>query len=255
MSGLVELGECAGGVGEGECKGVFDGDLVCRDFLSFVLFLIVLSFGGVVGLGWSFADMMFVGRWCRFLGSLCVTAVCGWKYWHHPARYAWVGTPLAMSLFVATVIGDLIYPFVFYHVSRIETGAPIRPHDPILYLSELLVDLRIRVWSFIESHPSDIVGVFVVAVTWCILTAILWRLDKVFKLVEAQGLRKPWKPDEAQKAGNEPLGTWAERDVDFDELKEGLNQTIVRHPEKPRIIDVSRSARVDVKVDDRAFAV
>ena len=199
--------------------------------------------------------MMFVGRWCRFLGSLCVTALCRWKYWHYPAHYAWIGTPLATSLFVATVIGDLIYPFVFYHVSRVESGAPIPPHDPILYLSELLLDSRAQVWSFIECHPSEIVGVVFVAVTWCILTAILWRLDKVLKLVEAQGLRKPWKPDEAQKAGNEPLGTRVEREVDSNELKEGLNQAIVRHTEKPRIIEVKRSARVDIKVDDRAVIV
>ena len=166
-----------------------------------------------------------------------MTAVCGWKYWHYPARYAWVRTPLAKSLFIATVIGDLIYPLIFYHVSRIETGTPI----PLA-------------WSSIESHPSEIVGVVVVAVTWCILTAILWRVDKVFKLLEARGLRKPWKLDEAQKARNEPLGTRVERDLNFDELKEGLNQTIVRHSEKPRIIDVSRSPRADAKVDIRAGA-
>ena len=204
--------------------------------------------------GWLFADCD-VGRWCRFLGTLCVTALCEWKYWHYPADYAWIRTPLATFFFVATAIGDLIYPFVFYHVSRIETGAPIPPHDPILYLPELLLDLRAQVWSFIESHPSEIAGVVFVAVTWCILTVILWRLDKVSKLVQAQGLSKPWTLDEVQRAGKEPLGTWVKKDVDSDELKEGLNQTIVRHTQKPRIIEVKRSARLDVKVDDRAVAI
>lgn len=184
-----------------------------------------------------------------------MTALCEWKYWHYPADYAWIGTPLATFFFVATAIGDLIYPFVFYHVSRIETGVPIPPHDPILYLPELLLDLRAQVWSFIESHPSEIAGVVFVAVTWCILTVIFWRLDKVSKSVQAQGLSKPWNLDEVQKAGKEPLGTWVEKDVDSDELKECLNQTIVRHTQKARIIEVKRSARLDVKVDDRAAAI
>lgn len=210
----------------------------------------------VVGLvGWLLFADFDVGRWCRFLGSLCVTALCQWKYWHYPADYAWIGTPLATFFFVATTVGDLIYPFVFYHVSRVETGAPIPPHDPILYLSEVLVDLRARVWPFIESHPSEIVGVVYVAVTWCILTAILWRLNNVSKLVEAQGLRKPWDPDEVQGAGKELLGMWVERDVDSDELKEGLNQTIVRQTQKPRIIDVKKSAKPNVNVDNRAVTV
>ena len=73
--------------------------------------------------------------------------------------------------------------------------------------------------------------------------------------MQAQGLSKPWNLDEVQKAGKEPLGTWVEKDVDSDELKECLNQTIVRHTQKARIIEVKRSARLDVKVDDRAAAI
>ena len=203
--------------------------------------------------GFPFADFD-VGRWCRFLGTSCVTALCEWKYWHYPDDYAWVGTPLARFLFVATAIGDLIYPFVFYHVSRIETGAPIPPHDPILYLSGLLLKVRARVWSFIASHPSDVAGAVFVAITWSMLTTILWRLDNVSRLVEAQSLTKPWKLDEVQQKGEEPPGTWVERDGDGDygTLDEGLRQKIVRHTKKPRIIEIKRSTSLDVKVDDRA---
>lgn len=185
-----------------------------------------------------------------------MTALCEWKYWHYPADYAWMGTPLAMFLFVATAIGDLVYPFVFYHVERTETGAPIPPHDPILYLSEVVLDLRTQVRSFMESHPSEIVGVVFVAITWCMLTTILWRLDHVSRLVEAQSLRKLGNLDEVQKASKGPFSTWVERSVDSGELKEGRNQTIVRHTVKPRIVDVKRrSAELDVKVDDRAVTV
>ncbi len=108
-----------------------------------------------------------------------MTALCQWKYWHYPPDYAWIGTPLATCFFVTTAIADLIYPFVFYHVLRVETGAPIPAHDPILYLSELLLDSRAQGWSFIESHPSEVAGVIFMAVTWCIFTAILWCLDNV----------------------------------------------------------------------------
>ena len=185
-----------------------------------------------------------------------MTALCEWKYWHYPADYAWIGTPLATFLFVATAIGDLVYPFIFYHVERIETGAPIPPHDPILYLSGLLVDLRARVWSFIDSHPSGIAGAVFVAITWCMLTTILCRLNHLSRLVEAQSLRKPGNPGEVREAWKEPLGTWVERDVDSGELREGRNQTIVRHTVKPRIVEVKRrSAELDIKVDDRAVTV
>ena len=174
-----------------------------------------------------------------------MTALCEWKYWHYPEDYAWIGTPLATFLFVATAIGDVIYPFVFYLVERIET------HDSVLYLSKLL-EIRARVWSFTASHASDVAGVVFVAVTWYILTAILWRLDNISKLLEAQGLRKPWNLDEVQQKGEEQLGTWTERDGDFGTLDEGLRQTIVRQTKKPRIIEVKRSASLDGKVDDRA---
>ena len=136
-----------------------------------------------------------------------MTALCQWKYWHYPADYAWIGTPLATFFFVATEIGDFIYPFVFYHVLRVETGAPIPAHDPILYLSEFLLDLRTQVWSSIESHPSEVAGVVFVAVTWCIFTAIFWCLDNVSGLLEAQGLRKPWNLKKVQRNGEEPVGT------------------------------------------------
>ena len=163
-------------------------------------------------------------RWCRFLGTLCVTALCQWKYWHYPADYAWIGTPLATFFFVATGIGDLIYPLVFYHVLRIETGAPIPPHDPILYLSELLLDLRAQVWSFIESHPSEVAGVAFVAVTWCIFTGVFWCLENISGLLEAEGLRKPWDGKEVQKNGDVPVGTCAERDTDTDRSNKGPRQ-------------------------------
>ena len=136
-----------------------------------------------------------------------MTVLCQWKYWHYPADYAWIGTPLATFFFVATEIGDLIYPFVFYHVLRVEIGAPIPAHDPILYLSELLIDLRTQVWSFIESHPSEVAGVVFVAVTWYIFLAIFWCLDNVSGLLEAQGLRKPWNLKKVQRNGEEPVGT------------------------------------------------
>ena len=167
-----------------------------------------------------------------------------------------MGTPLATFLFVATALGDLVYPFVFYHVERIETGAPIPLHDPILYLAELILDPRAHVWSFIESHPLEIVGLVFVAITWCMLKTILWRLDHVSRLLEAQSLRKMGNLDEVQKARKGPLGTWVEKSVDSGELKEGRNQTIVRHTVKPRIVEVKRrSAEIDVKVDDRAVTV
>ena len=159
---------------------------------------------------------------------------------------------MATFLFVATTIGDMIYPVVFYLVERIETGAPIPLHEPVLYLSELLLGVRARVWSFIASHPSDVARAVFVAVTWYILTAILWRLDDISKLLEAQGLRKPWNLDEVQQKREEQLGTWTERDADSGTLDEGLRQTIVRQTKKPRIIEVKRSASLDVKVDDRA---
>ena len=52
VSGCGELGECGDGGGEGECAGVFDGDLVGR--FSF-FFSVIVSFVGVVGVwlvGW-----------------------------------------------------------------------------------------------------------------------------------------------------------------------------------------------------------
>ena len=134
-----------------------------------------------------------------------MTALCQWKYWHYPADYAWIGTPLATFFFIATAIADLSYPFVFYHIWRAETGAPISAHDPILYLSDLLLDLRVQVWSFIESHPSEVAGVVFVAVTWCIFTAILWCLDNA-RLVEARGLRKSWNSKGVQGNGEWPVG-------------------------------------------------
>ena len=233
-------------VGRGSVRGGSMG--IWYVGISFLFF--DCSFVGICGVG-LFADFD-VGRWCRFLGTSCVTALCEWKYWHYPEDYAWIGTPLATFLLVATATGDMIYPFVFCLVERIKTGAPIPPHDSVLHLLEILLDIRARVWSFIASHPSDVAGAVFVAVTWYILTAILWRLDNISKLLEAQGLRKPWNLDEVQQKGEEQLGTWTERDVDSGTLDEGLRQTIVRQTKKPRIIEVKRSASLDVKVDDRA---
>lgn len=253
VSGFGELGECGdGGGGEGESEGGFDGDLVCRAL--FFAPLIIVRFVGISLRGWVvvlLTKLMF-GRWCRFLGTSCLTALCEWKYWHYPEDYAWMGTPVDTFLFVATAIGDMIYPFVFYLVERIETGPPIPAHHPILYLSALLLDICARVWSFITSHPSNVAGAVIVAVTWYILTAILWRLDNISKLLEAQGLRKPWNLEEVQQKGEEQLGTWTEKDVDTGTLDEGLRQTIVRQKKKPRIIEVKRRESLDGKVDDRA---
>ena len=201
VSGCSELGECGDGRGEGECEGGDDGDLVGSPF-----FLDLGSCGVALLMIW------WECRWCRSFGTLCVTALCQWKYWHYPADYAWIGTPLATFVFVATGIGDLIYPLVFYHVERVETGAPIPAHDPMLYLSELLIDLRAQVWSFIESHPSKVAGVVFVAVTWCIFTAVLWCLDNASKLLEAESLRELWNLKKVQKNGEEPIGACAERD-------------------------------------------
>ncbi|KAK0508459.1 hypothetical protein JMJ35_008735 [Cladonia borealis] len=165
-----------------------------------------------------FLNLSWEITWCRFLGTLCVTALCQWKYWHYPADYAWIGTPLATFLFVATEIGDLIYPFVFHHVWRVETGAPIPPHDPILYLSEVLVDLRARFWSFIDSHPSEVAGVVFVVVTWGIFTAVLWCVDSTSGL---EGLRKLGDLKKRRKNGEVLVGTW---DKDTDRRNKGPRQ-------------------------------
>ena len=176
----------------------------------------------MVGMDW-FADIFWWEecRWCRFLGTLCVTALCQWKYWHYPADYAWIGSPLATFLFVATELGDLIYPFVFKHVLRVETGAPSPPHDPILYLSEILVCLRAQVWSCIDSHPSEVAGVVFVAVTWGIFTAVLWCVDNTSG---SEGLRKSGNLKKVQKNREVPVGTWAERDKDTDRRNKGPRQ-------------------------------
>lgn len=221
VSGCAELGECGDGGGEGECEGGVDGDLVG-------ISLILWSCGiGLLMIWWEC-------RWCRFLGTLCVTALCQWKYWHYPADYDWIGTPLATFFFVATGIGDLIYPFVFYHVERIETGAPIPPHDPILYLDELLVRLRARGWSFIESHPSEVAGVVFVAVTWCIFKAVLWCLDNTSGLLEVEGLGKSGDLNNRAKEWQGAGWHVAERDKDTDRLNNGPRQKMSKARSKAR---------------------
>ena len=147
-----------------------------------------------------------------------MTALCQWKYWHYPVDYAWIGSPAATFLFVATEIGDLIYPLVFKHVWRVETGAPIPPHDPILYLSEVFVGLRAQVWGFINAHPEEVAGVGFVVVTWGIFTAGLWWMDNTSG---SEGLRKA----RYLKKIEVPLGALVERDKDSDRRRQKTSKT------------------------------
>ena len=61
-------------------------------------------------------------RCCRFLGTLCATAVFQWRAWNYPKNYSYVYTPLATFMFVAPELAEVAYPFVFWHLSKSSDG-------------------------------------------------------------------------------------------------------------------------------------
>ncbi|KAF2239706.1 hypothetical protein EV356DRAFT_108224 [Viridothelium virens] len=53
---------------------------------------------------------------CRSIGTLLTIIMFEWRYFHYPADYSRVGTPMAKFLFFATEVADVIYPFVYIRI-------------------------------------------------------------------------------------------------------------------------------------------
>ncbi|EMR85854.1 putative integral membrane protein [Botrytis cinerea BcDW1] len=65
--------------------------------------------------------------WCRFLGTLCATAVFHWRAYNYPANYGYVYTPLARFLFIAPETAELAYPFIFWYIAKLESRNSLHP--------------------------------------------------------------------------------------------------------------------------------
>jgi len=43
-----------------------------------------------------------------------------WRYAHYPRDYPLVGTPMALFLFAMTEVADILYIFLYLHISKKE---------------------------------------------------------------------------------------------------------------------------------------
>ncbi|KAI1845194.1 hypothetical protein JX266_008741 [Neoarthrinium moseri] len=54
---------------------------------------------------------------CRSIGSFLAVVMFSWRYWHYPADYPAVGSPMTIFIFTCVEIADLTYPFVFASIN------------------------------------------------------------------------------------------------------------------------------------------
>lgn len=56
-------------------------------------------------------------RSTRFVGTFLAVCLPLWQFVNVPENWACVGNPWFLSLVLAWFIGDLLYPFIYYHVA------------------------------------------------------------------------------------------------------------------------------------------